>query len=267
MREAGQAGNSDRQKAGNTQHDFVTPAHIPLPIQQNWGKVFYETILIFEICLIYEKDLILSTTNRPPSKRDRTRRQLLDAAGKVFASRGFEASTIQEIAAVAGVANGTFYNYFPTKEAILEAAAIQYGVKFCERIDASYRHIQDGAERMAIGGKNYLMLAVEQPDMARFVMSVALASPTWDEQVRPFIMADLLLGLKQKRFQIASKDAAMDLIMGTNFAAIRSILDGRAGRSHITATAASILRGLGMTPKDADEIAKRPLPPLPPATM
>ena len=197
------------------------------------------------------------------AKRERTRAQLIDAATKVFAARGFEAASIQEIAAVAGVANGTFYNYFPTKERVLEAAAVHYGVSYCERIDASCRDVADGAERMAIGGRRYMLLALEQPDMARFMLSVAVSSPVWDERIRPYVLADLLLGIKQKRFRVASKDAAMDLITGTNFAAIRSLLCGSAGRSHISATAASILRGLGMAPDEADAVARRPLPPLP----
>ncbi|MBS4045705.1 MAG: TetR/AcrR family transcriptional regulator [Alphaproteobacteria bacterium] len=206
----------------------------------------------------------MSTRKAPASKRDRTRRQLLDAAVKVFANRGFEAGSIQEIAAVAGVANGTFYNYFPTKEAILEAAGIHFAVGHCQRIDAGYSHIADGAERMAIGGRHYMQLALDQPELARFAMSVAMSSRVWDEHIRPYVYADLMLGIKQKRFHVASKEAAMDMITATNFGAIRSILLGKAGRSHITATAATILRGLGMSPKDADEIAKRPLPPLPP---
>lgn len=198
-------------------------------------------------------------------KRERTRQQLLVAAAQVFAEKGVEAAAIQEIAAVAGVANGTFYNYFETKDAVLEAAAIHYGVSYCERITASYAHIKDGAERMAIGGRHYMTLAFEQPQMARFMLSVALSSGIWDEKIRPYVYADLMMGIRQKRFHVASKEAAMDLITGTNMAAMRSLLSGTAGRGHITATAASILRGLGMDPKEADEIARRPLPPLPPA--
>ncbi|MEK9971135.1 MAG: TetR/AcrR family transcriptional regulator [Ferrovibrio sp.] len=208
----------------------------------------------------------MSTTKPQSSKRDRTRRQLLDAALKVFAARGFEAGSIQEIAAVAGVANGTFYNYFPTKDAILEAAAVHFGVSYCERIDASCSQVTDAAERMAIGGRRYMLLALEQPELARFMISVISSSTVWDEQIRPYAMADLVLGIRQKRFQVASKEAAMDLIGGTNIAAIKSLLGGTVGRAHITATAASILRGLGLPPKEADDVARRPLPPLPRAT-
>ena len=214
----------------------------------------------------------MSTRKKPgaklvtaPGKRERTRRLLLNAGIKVIAAKGMEAASIQEIAAAAGVANGTFYNYFQTKEAIMEAAAVAVGVDYCERIDASYSHITDGAERMSIGGRHYMMLAIEQPELAAFMMSIAVASPVWDEQVRPYVYADLLLGIKQKRFHVASKDAAMDMITGTNYAGIASILRGTAGKTHVTTISASILRGLGMTPKESDEIAKRPLPPLPPA--
>ncbi|WP_341702013.1 TetR/AcrR family transcriptional regulator [Ferrovibrio sp.] len=201
----------------------------------------------------------------PPSKRDRTRRRLLQAGVKVFAGKGIEAASIQEIAATAGVANGTFYNYFQSKEEIMEAAAIWVGVDYCEQIKASAAHIPDGAERMSIGGRHYMTMALAQPELARFMISVAVFSPIWAEQVEPYILADLTLGVKQKRFAIASTAAAIDMITGTNFAAINSLLTGRTGRAHIPAVSATILRGLGMAPKEADEIARRPLPPLPPA--
>jgi AcrR family transcriptional regulator len=200
-----------------------------------------------------------------PGKRERTRRLLLNAAVKVFATKSIEAASIQEIAAVAGVANGTFYNYFQTKEELVEASAVQIGIDFCERIDASIPHVTDGAERMSIGGRRYMVLAIEEPELARFMMSVAIFSPAWAAQIEPYIRRDLMLGIKQKRFHVASIPAAMDLITGANFAGIGSVLAGRAGKSHVAAISASILRGLGMSPKEADEIAKRPLPPLPPS--
>lgn len=198
------------------------------------------------------------------TKRERTRDQLIAAAVQVIGDKGVEAAAIQEIAAVAGVANGTFYNYFPTKEAILEAAAIGIGIDYCERISASYASIPDGAERMAIGGRRYQLLAIEQPALARFMISAAIASPIWDQQVTPYAKADLMLGIRQGHFHVASTAAALDLIKGTNLAGIQRTLSGAAGRGHASAIAATVLRGLGMAPEEADEVAKRPLPALPP---
>lgn len=47
------------------------------------------------------------------------RNHILDAAAQVFAEKGFHATTIKDIAKVAGVADGTLYNYFENKTALL----------------------------------------------------------------------------------------------------------------------------------------------------
>lgn len=52
---------------------------------------------------------------------DERRREILDAATHLFRERGFDVATVQAIAAKAGVAAGTVYLYFPSKEAILVA--------------------------------------------------------------------------------------------------------------------------------------------------
>jgi AcrR family transcriptional regulator len=47
------------------------------------------------------------------------RDHILDAATRVFAAKGFNGATIRDIAHVAGVADGTIYNYFDNKDALL----------------------------------------------------------------------------------------------------------------------------------------------------
>src|SRR5947208_7060301 len=47
------------------------------------------------------------------------RNQILDAATKVFAEKGFHRATIKDIARVAGIADGTIYTYFPSKTDVL----------------------------------------------------------------------------------------------------------------------------------------------------
>jgi AcrR family transcriptional regulator len=71
----------------------------------------------------------MSTAAIPPSgdpraraartKRDRTRRALLDAADSAFGSRGWARTRIEDIAQSAGVSAATAYNHFPTKHALL----------------------------------------------------------------------------------------------------------------------------------------------------
>ena len=49
------------------------------------------------------------------------RKQILDAATQVFAEKGFHRATIKEIARVAGIADGTIYTYFASKDEVLLA--------------------------------------------------------------------------------------------------------------------------------------------------
>lgn len=53
------------------------------------------------------------------TKRDRTRRALLDAADSTFGSRGWAGTRMEDIAQAAGVSAATTYNHFPTKHALL----------------------------------------------------------------------------------------------------------------------------------------------------
>ena len=52
-------------------------------------------------------------------KKQRTREQIVEAAMRLFAERGYEATTIADIAAAADIAPRTFFAYFPSKEAVV----------------------------------------------------------------------------------------------------------------------------------------------------
>jgi len=70
----------------------------------------------------------MSAPEAPPSRRERkkerTRGAIFDAAMALFAQRGFESVTVEEICEAADVARGTFFLHFPTKAALIfEATA------------------------------------------------------------------------------------------------------------------------------------------------
>ncbi|GBD13073.1 putative HTH-type transcriptional regulator YvdT [bacterium HR24] len=67
------------------------------------------------------------------------RRSLLAAARRVFARKGYEAATVAEIVAEAGVAQGTFYLYFPSKRAAAAQLAEDFHCGLMEAVASAYR--------------------------------------------------------------------------------------------------------------------------------
>lgn len=55
---------------------------------------------------------------RRERKKEETKERILTAAFELFRKKGVEATTVEEISEKADVAKGTFFNYFPRKEAV-----------------------------------------------------------------------------------------------------------------------------------------------------
>jgi AcrR family transcriptional regulator len=53
-------------------------------------------------------------------KKAATRQSIQDHALRLFAEKGYDATTVEEIAAAAGVSHMTFFRHFPRKEAVVE---------------------------------------------------------------------------------------------------------------------------------------------------
>ncbi len=64
---------------------------------------------------------------RDALRGDRRRRQILDAAARVFAERGYHRTTVRDVAREAGIADGTIYLYFTSKQELLLALIAQLG--------------------------------------------------------------------------------------------------------------------------------------------
>src|SRR4051812_39758366 len=68
-------------------------------------------------------------------KKEQTRNAIEDAALRLFAERGFSATTISDIAAAADIAPRTFFAYFPSKEDVVFAHFDEYTASLQQRLD------------------------------------------------------------------------------------------------------------------------------------
>ena len=82
----------------------------------------------------------MTEPNRAESLRERTRRavqsELIDAAQELFALRGYDAVTVDEIAEAVGISRRSFFRYFGGKEALVLGKYDRQGESFAELLAA-----------------------------------------------------------------------------------------------------------------------------------
>src|SRR5262245_6609040 len=118
------------------------------------------------------------------------RTQILDAATRVFASKGFNRATIRDVARDAGVADGTIYNYFANKTDLL------FGL--LDRLNDTERRPASLAEAAEASFPEYFRAYLRERvealwsnvELFRAVLPELLANPAlraryWDEVIAP----------------------------------------------------------------------------------
>ena len=71
---------------------------------------------------------------RPPEER---RAELMNAAQRLFLRHGVDSTTVEQITAAAGVAKGTFYLHFTSKEAVRSALGERFGQQLLAGIQSA----------------------------------------------------------------------------------------------------------------------------------
>lgn len=81
----------------------------------------------------------MSTSSAPQRLTDRKRQAIIDAAIAAFRTAGFEATSMDKIAAEAGVSKRTVYNHFPSKDELFNHILQQLWDSSAARMDLPYR--------------------------------------------------------------------------------------------------------------------------------
>lgn len=117
-------------------------------------------------------------------RRAGTVRAIEEAARKLFATRGFVETTIDDIATKAGVAKGAFYHHFSSKEEIFARVLETIQAELAAaQIPAASAKARDPLDMIAAGVLRYL-LAISEPDIKRILLidgPVVLGWRKWRE--------------------------------------------------------------------------------------
>ncbi|HEX2087190.1 MAG TPA: helix-turn-helix domain-containing protein [Solirubrobacteraceae bacterium] len=153
------------------------------------------------------------------------REQLLAAAREVLAENGYERTTVSSIASRANVAQGTFYLYFPSKESLpgalalelsraLGAATARVSSEDHEGLDDAIAALQEAVQAAARDFADVLPIANRGYELAEeFGEWLTLTEP-WRVQLEAFLMR------LQERGQI---EPSLDVV--TTAYVLRDLLD------------------------------------------
>ena len=111
------------------------------------------------------------------------RRQLLDAAVRVFARKGFHASRVGDIAEEAGVAHGLLYHYFKSKDQVLEAVFHENWSILVARIESVEETDEPAADQIRHIAAIVLRTWLHLPDVVRVVIQEFGRSPELGERI------------------------------------------------------------------------------------
>jgi AcrR family transcriptional regulator len=112
----------------------------------------------------------LTTTRRKASQRRRAP-QIIEAAARVFAERGFHGATTQDIANVLGIKQASLYYYFSSKETALELVCLKGVEGFFDAAKAIAARPESSTKRLTLLIKSHLSPLVDRPNFVRVFLN------------------------------------------------------------------------------------------------
>jgi AcrR family transcriptional regulator len=121
------------------------------------------------------------------SRGDRRRRQLLQVALRLFAERGWENTTIRDVANEAGVAQGLIYHYFDNKMGLLRAVIENGGLmpEVCQILGPSYE--RPAREVLLEVARSLYRLLEEKEEVFRLLLRETITNPEAAEAWRAVV--------------------------------------------------------------------------------
>jgi AcrR family transcriptional regulator len=191
----------------------------------------------------------------------RTHAQLLAAGRVVIARKGVDAATIAEIAEEADVGFGSFYNYFSSKEDLLDAVIDDALELHGQAVDALTADESDPAAVIATALYATLSLTWNDPIWGWLLVRVAVTHESLLRRLGERLLSDLRRGIDEGRFRVTTPAVAEYAIGGALIAFVRGKLDGDLDASQDAEFVAYALRILGVSPSQSAKIAARRRPP------
>ena len=116
-------------------------------------------------------------------RRMRRAAEILEAARDVFLEKGFDRSSVSEIASKVGVVEGLVYTYYPSKRELLNAVLRGMYEPLIADLEDKFSRLHGVRSRMRFLIWRHLRVYVEEPNLSRLVLHEVRTGPEYFQSV------------------------------------------------------------------------------------
>lgn len=172
------------------------------------------------------------STRRTADAKDR-REAILTAALECFVTRGFHGTAVPQVAKAAGMATGTMYHYFPSKQALVNALYQKWKEAIATRVFMAFPAQAPVKEQFEVMWREMTDFALIHPDAFAFLelhhhrSYLDADSLAMENRLKDFTAASLLQAQAQGVIKPGSPVLLMELVFGAFIGMIKARTDGR----------------------------------------
>jgi len=162
-----------------------------------------------------------------PKSEDK-RNAILDAATRLFAERGLTAAPTSEISKQAGVAEGTLFTYFNTKDDLINALYREIKVELADAMMSDFPRKKNVRARLRHVWDRYVNWGIANPKqrkvLAQLQVSEVLTKESRDAGSAPFVEFQIMIrdAIEQRIFR---NDLPVELISKSLAALVEATID------------------------------------------
>ena len=196
-------------------------------------------------------------------RRARTRARILSTAFELFDERSVDQVTVEDVRASAGLARGSFYNYFLTYEHMLKELAAEISRQINIEQTARFEGVENLLERMWCNVRYFILRAASDRSCSEILIRVTPLLGPLNNKMRLAAERSIRQSIKGKLINVPSAAVALDLGYGLAAVMIRRALQGGIDSRELDAAGLLLLRAFGVKEVEARRISRLPLAALP----
>jgi AcrR family transcriptional regulator len=147
------------------------------------------------------------------SKKDKTKAAIIDSAIKVISKKGYERSSIQEVAKKAGIANGTFYNHYKDRKSIFEEIANLIAFELVKSIEEDEIHTKNPVHKLINSTSQFINRSVQIPEWGTIFIEASDFTVHYEKSISKYLIKDIRSGINKKFFKVKYDVFLIDQIM------------------------------------------------------